>query len=33
LHGESTDDTLQIDIGMEGGNKILAITGVAELFG
>ena len=33
LHGERTDDTLVVDNGIEGANKLLAITGEAHLYG
>lgn len=33
LHGEKDDDTLAIDNGIEGSNKILAINGEALIYG
>ena len=33
MHGEKDDDTLAIDNGIEGSNKILAINGEALIYG
>jgi len=33
LYGAPTDETLAYSVGIEGGNKVLAVLGTAKLYG